>query len=316
MLLREEEEFLSHEINIISNVAGLGDHICRAPAIKHLLNTYPHVTVHLYIHDFVLDLYSYWFKGRINIFFYPIQSFKQAPKRPSYWFHDNFTTSLGSHLVDTAFLTILNQTPLDPKFRSYLPITGYSNNLFIRDYVVLTPGFTSKTRSLPGQVWNNIASHINYMGYDVVWLGKKEFTNGMVGKFDDSIDFSFGFDLRDKTDLFEAARIMDRSRLVIGLDNGLIHLAGCTNAPILVGYSSVTPALRLPIRHGILGFNCTYIEPNGCRGCESKMRFCFNKDLTDSHDFRTCYFDDYACIKELDSLKWINAIEGALNAKQ
>lgn len=307
MLLREGEGYRPVEINITSGRGGLGDQISRVPAIKFILRTYPHVTIHLSVPDYAYPLFFYFFEGEANLRLFNWDTERDIVTRPTYIFNHDLHTTLGTHLVDYAFNILMDRNNIDMKDKSYPRVLGEPDFLIDRPYIVLTPGFTAQNRALPGNTWNYIAQEIEKLGYLPVWVGKGDVYHDLKGRFDGSVDYGKGLDLRDKTSLVEAARIMGKASCVVGLDNGLLHLAACTDVPLVAGYSSVEPLIRLPIREGKLGHNVVYIEPDTCKACESKVRFEYDVD------FKYCYFADYRCTLELDGLKWMGAIRRALN---
>ena len=304
MILRECEGYRPITINIFFDSGGLGDNIARAPAIRALLTEQQHVSVVLYAPKYIHELYEVWFKSEIDLGRLTLQDIHKATdttERPSIWFKGSKVTSLGCHLVDHAFAHILNRVPTEDE-QEYL--TLFSEKPTNKN-VILTPGFTSPTRELPAHVWNGMAKWLLQKGYTPVWLGKREVSTNLTGEFREELDLSLGINLLDKTSLLEAAALMSEATLVVGLDNGLIHLAGCTEVPILAGYSTQDPDNRVPIRS--YPENTYALTPDsGCSGCEAKLRF------VEHHDFRRCYFGDLQCIKGLPLEMWTDALSKIL----
>ena len=60
-----------------------------------------------------------------------------------------------------------------------------------------------------------------------VFLGKSHLD------LNEDYDLSEGVDFIGRTLLFDALRIIDCAEMVIGIDNGLLHLAACTKTPIV-----------------------------------------------------------------------------------
>lgn len=152
------------------------------------------------------------------------------------------------------------------------------------------------------------------IGYEVVFLGKKHTETGVehniTGYLNDQIDFSAGINLMDKTSLLEATKIIAGAKFLIGLDSGICHLGGCTDTPLIVGFTNVEPKYRLPYRYNSQEYKTYPVVPPeslACRFCQSN--FCF----TYSHDFKTCYYQDYNCIKQLTPALYIEQIERCLN---
>jgi ADP-heptose:LPS heptosyltransferase len=115
--------------------------------------------------------------------------------------------------------------------------------------------------------------------------------------------------IREKTTLIEAGNIIAGAQVICGLDNGLLHLAGCTDTPIVAAYTTVRPEHRLPYRHGSLGSGCYVVEPDedlACRFCQSNMDFEF------THDFRDCFYKDFKCTKQITADKFIRKLDELL----
>ena len=105
---------------------------------------------------------------------------------------------------------------------------------------------------------------------------------------------------------------MGGAEVVVGLDNGLLHLAACTPVKIVAGYTTVKPAHRMPYRVGELGYKVWPVVPDlalKCRYCQSKAGFVYK------FDFRSCYYGDYECTINLSADKYIKKIGEALDAK-
>lgn len=309
------------EYNFLLDRAGLGDLIGRLPAIKFIMDNHPYLVVNLWVHAYAVDLCKKLLPYK-NI---RIASIDEANKN----YNDDLfgrspdrghISNLSLHITDHAFFTLAHRGPED-KDRNYLkldPIDITEFNLPIK-YIVITTGFTSKTREWPASSINEVTDYIIQKGYTPVFLGKS-FTpaykdEGIVGTFE--ADYSKGINLIDKTDLFQANSIMAGSLCVVGSDNGLLHLAALSEeTKIVYAFTSVEPHHRLPYRKNKLGYKCYVVTPDKkklrCTGCQSNMIF-----ANSSHDFRNCFYgnDDIQCVKELTSDKFITQIENALNDK-
>lgn len=310
---RVDHWYLSHdpvEINVLLNTGGMGDQVCRLPAIKHLLENYPHITMHAYCPTYWVEVLQHFFGRFHQLKIYPKDDqVVNFPRRAGYYFigtgdKRHLHTTLGTHLVDYAYNILLDRQPLGAE-RDYLSIK-VETKAKGAPYAVLTPGFTSPVRSLPGDVWNSIAAYLVTLGVTPVWLGKRAIYGSQATLFYDDVDYTVGRDMRDKTTVLEAAMIMSQASFVLGLDNGLMHVAALSDVPIIAGYSSVKAVYRLPVRHGELGWNVKVVEPDSCHGCENIMRFNYG------HDFRTCYYGDMVCTKELTFDKWRERIDQVL----
>jgi ADP-heptose:LPS heptosyltransferase len=236
--------------------------------------------------------------------------------KPVVAFHNNFHTTLRTHLVTRQF-NIMNDADVGLQHKNYpkLKVEGIDISEFnLPDrYVVLTPGYTAPVRKLPAKVWEQIADWTSKNKCPAVWLGAKSDTVTGSSKPETSFDEirAIDFDLRDKTTLLQAAAIIDKARAIVGVDNGLIHLAGCTNTKIVAGYTSVDPMTRLPIRNSKLGDGVFVVEPSkylDCRYVQSQSHFNYQAD------FRQCLCGTNACVESLTAEKFIEQLENALRS--
>ena len=97
---------------------------------------------------------------------------------------------------------------------------------------------------------------------------------------------------------------MDSAIAVVGADTGLIHLAACTDVPIICGYTTVDPDLRMPYRHNELGWNLTPITPP-----KSDCRYCSSSLFLNNVNFNECLQKEYQCIDSLSAEAFINELK-------
>lgn len=231
-------------------------------------------------------------------------------------FSKHLFNNMASHLTDHAFYILVNKG-VEDKFKNYLKPTLDKIPLIKfnlpKNFVVMTTGFTAPAREMYAEYINEICNYIKDKGYEVVFLGKTETQTGVKhiiqGSFSNEVDYSIGLNLIDKTFLLETTKIISMAKTIVGLDNGILHLAGCTDIPIVGSFSSVEPKYRMPYRNDILGWNYYPVVPPEdlkCRFCQSNMVF------THSHDFKTCYYKDYQCLSKLTPDLYINELEKIL----
>lgn len=304
-------------INLMLLDGGLGDHIASLVAVDYVLKQYPWITPIIWMPDFLTEFAINALPPKTNV-----KGFSQMrgvydptkPTKTTKW--DGHTSPMKIHCVDYAFLKLCDENP-DIEYKNYLRprelVRGPEEK-----YVVFTTGFTADVREwLPSEI-NKTAKYVKDKGYNPVFLGQTLVKTGIAhniqGNFKEEIDFSVGLNLIDKTTLSEAASIMEDSAAVLGVDNGLIHLAGCTNAPIVGGFTTVKPEIRMPIRNNRLGYEFYPIVPDktlDCSFCQQKTNFLYG------HDYRNCLFKDdaarkNACVKQMTADKFIAHLETIL----
>lgn len=290
------ELFPKENINILFNDGGLGDHVARMPAIKYAINKFPYITFHLWVPDFFLDFAK-------NLL--PNANIKPYSKKHKW--NDSYPcrvttgvgayTNLRSHMTDHAFQTIINETP-SIEYRNYLKLNVDKIKLdhieLPEKYVVVTTGFTAPIREWPAQYINEVVHYINSKGYEVVFLGKTQAKLGhenmiIKGNFSNEVDYSKGLNLIDKTNLLQAGKIIAKAKAIVGLDNGLLHVAGCTDTPIVGAFTSVSPHVRMAYRQNELGWNYFPVVPPDT---EPERFFQSEWDFLFYHDFKESFLKD------------------------
>lgn len=315
-MVRDGTNFPKVNVNFLLNTGGLGDNICSLPVMRYIKDKYPWVTPYFYVPDYFLplvknmmpDLISRPFSKGTKLF---------NPKWPGRQTAMKGHDSLSTHLVDYNFHALANKQ-VDIKDKNYLKLNldwiHIDKFKLPKEYVVITTGFTAKIREFLPEKVNSIVKYLNDRNMPVVFLGSHQANTGgmvsnIIGEFNDEIDYSKGINLVDETSLLEAGKIIAGSKCIIGLDNGLMHLAGCTDVPIIGAFTSVSPHLRNPYRNNELGWNCyNIIPPESCK----ERFFQSNIDFLYDFDFRNCYYNDYEMIKSLRVEDFIEALEKVL----
>lgn len=305
-------------INLLLLDGGLGDHIGSLVAVDYIIKNYPWVRPLIWLPDYLVQFAEHVLPGQSEVRGFTEMKGRYEPKRPTKttsW--DGNTSPMKIHTVDYAFLKLCDEKPslVD---KNYLQINTKlieKNNKFTLPdkYVIFTIGYTAAVREFLPEHINTIAAYVKDKGYTPVFLGQKITKTGAAhtiqGNFSQEIDYSVGINLVDQTSLLEAAFIMHNSAAVIGVDNGLLHLAGCTQAPIVGGFTTVSPELRMPVRRNILGWNYYPITPDdslGCRFCQVKTNFLYG------HDYKNCIYSDNLCTKQMTAEKFISRLEWIL----
>jgi ADP-heptose:LPS heptosyltransferase len=216
-------------------------------------------------------------------------------------------------LVDLGFMTFNGIIPDSETDKEYLQldlseVPVLPSELQDQSYIVITPYAEASTRMMPAKVINDIVDHVISFGKLPVFLGKTDLGKRDI-KISDGVDFSKVVDLTNRTDLLMAAKVMKFSDMVLGIDNGLLHLAGMTDATILYGYTIAGPnQRRIPRPYGRTYELFGDKEILKCLFCQEKMRFHLN------HSFTECMYKENVpmCVKALNSESWISTIDLAL----
>lgn len=313
---------------------GIGDFIVFARALQWIADNCPHIYGVIFCPGALVEYYRHLFAEKKH---WSIDASEIANCIDPNWFHPQiqvlidpwrngktqFFTAQGAHPLDLGFAYYANMGHLQipPEYNNYprvdLARDGLSDLLgFEADYAVITPGAVRNTGTVPGHNWNPILSHIKASGLTPVILGKSEVTEGYGANLPPGIDLSGCANLWDKTSLMQAAQVIQFARVVIGLDNGLLHLAGCTETPIVFGYNVTSVELRRPRRECGKIFDVFLTkEELACIGCVTDVKAHLN------HEFnRACLYEKFpehrmACVRKLfenGGKRWIEKIEEAL----
>lgn len=304
------------DLNIVLTDGGLGDHVASLVAVDYIAKNYPYVTVYLWVPDYLLEFAKTALPGVRIKNFTDAKKYYSADKPFVTTRWDGRTSGMRMHLLDYAFATLCDNI-VGYEEKNYLQVDTSKVKIthfkLPEKYVVMTAGFTAPSREFLPEYVNTVVKYVKSKGYEVIFIGKKHTYTGTIhtikGNFKEEIDFSAGMNLIDKTSLLEATKIMGLAKCVIGLDNGLLHLAGCTEVPIVGSFTSVEPKARMPVRHNQLGWNYYPVVPPpslGCGFCQSRLNYIYD------HDFKNCIKQDYECLTVLKPELYIEQLNKVL----
>lgn len=303
----------SKTVNFIFMSGGVGDHVASLTAMDYIIKTYPWIKALVWVPDFLLEFAEHVLPtARIkNFTSMPREYNPNRATKTTSW--DGHISPMKIHCLDYAFLKLCDENP-DIRHKNYLQIVADKIDTMQftlpSKYVVITTGYTAKVREFPATQINQIVKFINSKGMKPVFLGQKQTATGthhvIKGTFDEELALSQGIDLIDKTSLLQAAKIMGNAVAVLGVDNGLLHVAGCTEVPIVGGFTTVSPELRMPVRHNVLGWNYYSVIPDSsleCKFCQVSTNFLYG------HDYKNCIYKDNLCTKQMTAEKFISQLE-------
>ncbi len=297
---------------------GVGDHVGSLVAVNYIIKTYPWINLLIWCPDFLVDFAKNVLpKGAIVRGFSQMRSHGYDHERTTIstqW--DGRSSPMKRHHVDYAFGVLCDEAVSLEK-KNYLRVNfdsiDFKKYKLPKDYVVICTGYTAKVREFNPEAVNGVIDYLLNKGITPVFLGQKQTETGTVhkieGKFEATINYHLGINLIDKTSLLEAAKVMQYSKAVVGVDCGLIHIAGCTDVSIVAGFTTVSPELRAPIRADTLGYKFYPVTPDSslaCRFCQVKTNFLYG------HDYKTCLYKDFLCVKQLTAAKFITELEKIL----
>lgn len=311
-------------INITLINGGVGDLIAALTPIDYILRKYPWVTPITWVPDMMVDISRNLLPDHAQVYSYTDMRGKYDPSRTTkttQW--DGHTSAMRLHCVDYAYIKLCDELPPIQE-RNYLRLKPCSIPIVFRPpvkYVVITTGYTADVKEFRAEYVNEVAKYVRGRGLQVVFLGSTATKTGgdhvIRGSFSQDIDYSQGFNMVDHTTLLEAASIMYYAKAVVGVDNGLLHVAGTTDVPIVGGFTFVSPESKMPYRYNELGWNFYPIVPDE----DLKCKFCqVNTNFLYGHDYRKCMFRKEKemqdrvnlCTKQMRPEKFIKQLEKIL----
>jgi ADP-heptose:LPS heptosyltransferase len=125
---------------------------------------------------------------------------------------------------------------------SYLVVSNFAESLSAR--------MNLWTKCLPPDKMQETLARLTELGITTV----------LIGTANDPGDYEVSYDLRGKTNMFEAAAIVQKASLVMGPEGGLVNLARAMGKRSVVFFGSTPPSL-FAFKGNI------NIEPSECGGC-------------------------------------------------
>lgn len=328
-IFRPQTKHGVQRINFFLSQGGLGDYICHMPAFEYLAEMQKAVAGRIFVErpfydvaKYIMRKYETW---EVHNWDKPPTDIMKAGEPildPANY--NKYINACGSHLLDLGFIYYANQSPPPPQFNRMPSLMGVEANFSkwpellknFDNYAVITPCATTDARTIPEQHFNTLVNYTLEKGVIPVFLGKRDFASlgkksDYYAKTKEGYDLSNGIDLREQTELLETIAIMKHAKFVMGLDNGLLHFAGCTETPVIFGHS-ITDIHHRNIRRpkGETINIALSKEVLPCAGCQSNMRFIYG------HKFKRCVYNDYKCLDMLfvnKAQEWRRAIDHILD---
>lgn len=159
-------------------------------------------------------------------------------------------------------------------------------------------------RAWRGEELTKTAQYVHSKGFMPVFVGRTGLIS--IWKKSATTDFvypGFGIDLLNKTSLSEMATIMKKSRAILGIDSGPLHIAFTTDTPIIAGFTYVRPSLRIPPRNE--NAKTVAVVP------QTPCRFCHSDWQLDFWQWANCPrgLAEPECVKEMGSELFIRAFD-------
>lgn len=283
---------MKHEyVNITITDGGLGDLLCELVAVDYNIRNYKHVTFFVWVPDYMVDFAKHVVSSGALIRSYTQGQKKYNEKLPGLstgW--RSFHTPMRTHPVDFGFHMLTDKHIYDLNEKNYLKINPDKIDIkrfsLPEKYVVITCGSIVPVKEMPVKTANEIIDYVISKGYVPVFLGKEKVETGVkdiriIANLLD-INYNKGINLINKTNLLEASKIIHNAKAFIGMDGGLLHLAGSTDTEIICGFTLVNPNHIAPIRNGSQTYKFHAVVPDENipnRFYQTNMNFNYDEDM-------------------------------------
>lgn len=323
-IYREGTTSKTRFINFVLNHGGIGDYICWLTAIEWCAKYFPHIRGRLFSPKFFIEIPKNIFEKypQFEVLDKKERLTDQVIKSCPTFMPTNKATlnCTGANLVDLGFAYYANRQWAPDYHKHYCQLdtehlpdliserfAEFNHMSGVYRYAVLTPYYTNSNRRMSSNLFNETVRYLKSVKIVPVLLGQEAWAE-RCQLMDKEFDFSGCVNLLNKTSLMEAAAVLHRSEMIVGVDNGLLHLAGMLETPIVFGYTIIGPKYRQPRRVKGNIFNVVPdVKQLGCTFCLSKMRYHFG------HDFNKCIYGDDMCVEALDDFRpWKKAINNII----
>lgn len=173
------------------------------------------------------------------------------------------------HAISLGFMLSKNEMECDYYPLPYEPIEGLPER-----YVLIHPVQNWPNRTWSSKNWMELTKKLNDMGISVVSVGKDSSETGFFNIDKPTFNFEIenGLNLINKTSMSQAWHVIQKSDCFVTMDTGLLHLAGTTDAEILLLGSAINPEFRIPYRHGSQDYKIKYVLGGCDLHCASDMK--------------------------------------------
>lgn len=253
------------QANLVLTDGGLGDMLGELVAVDWLIRNRKDVQFQVWVPDYIVDITLHLLspRGVVRGFSKAKTKFKTTiPTRSTQW--TQYHTCMRTHPVDYGFHVLADMHMYDQAEKQYLKLKpekiGVSRFKLPKNYVVLQATAAEAVKMMPYATFFGVAEWLIEHGYHPVYVGKSISYNLTVDSLHDktitkpkglehpTTELRGGTNLVNKTSLLELGAVIAGAELFVGMDGGIAHLAGCTDTPILAGYTLVDPVHVRPIR--------------------------------------------------------------------
>jgi ADP-heptose:LPS heptosyltransferase len=189
----------------------------------------------------------------------------------------------GEQIEDKSLYLVSKQADFD---RAILSVGTHVN--FDRDKtVVIHQAVSWANRTWPKPYWDQVVQNLASRGYKVLIVGRGgDFQSDMIAGV---------VNLVNKLSVPQVREVIKRSKLFIGTDSGMLHVAQSTDTPIVGMFTVANPDYRITRKHKV-----TVMTP------KSECRFCLH-DEKPPVTFVGCRVGTLQCLKEITPTEVISS---------
>ena len=261
------------KIAIVLACNGIGDILSSVPIIKYLYNVYKYKIPVFTSKTFILNNYPY----------IEIHPFIEHEK------YQNEYNIISTFNVDQLMHTRIDIRQLHAHSLGIQLLPSELNIEFYPDeyieipnlpdeYIVLHPSMNWPSRTWNPYRWQKLILELNKLNINIVLIGKDSSEIGTYNTQKPVFKLKLnkgGLDLTNKLDLHQTWHILNKSKLIITMDSGILHLAGTTDTHIIQLGSSINPKFRAPYRKNNQGYKYSYILGTCDKFCASDSKYSF-----------------------------------------
>jgi ADP-heptose:LPS heptosyltransferase/GT2 family glycosyltransferase len=209
------------------------------------------------------------------------------------------------HIIDAYALKVFGHSKIDKRIELFPEASDYefiksfmhANSLIHDKTVVVHMGVSWQNRTWPIEKWNQVVAALSSK-WKVIIVGKAGRDYGI--KSAGNIVLA-----HDQFSFLQLKCLMDHTSCFIGIDSSLLHVAGCTDIPIVPIFTATNPDYRVPFRGGVLGKGVFPVIPSvECRGCLHEEA----PPVT----FSSCRRNDLICMTQVTPNAVLNAVKSAV----
>lgn len=138
-----------------------------------------------------------------------------------------------------------------------------------KKFAVVCATFSDRRRKFTDEAMAELLEYLKASGYVPVLVGVTRRTWQEKVRFGEyNVDYSGCVNMVNKTRPDSLMQMLDEATVVISPDNGILHLAGCTDTPMVGYYTIIDHKYVAPIRGNEIGKDCINVEADiMCMGC-------------------------------------------------